>query len=447
LLARNISIIVREKNSGRIDMSIPRSKMQIMKTGKFHKSGLWNILVLSVLLTCLLVNPFNAQQKDDNAGNIILDKAFPFISSLQNNPEILKTITDDPELKKLTMRHKERIELSLKHCKDVGCYAEAIQWTKEETAIISSELATMSEKDNLKQLIKTLKEKGYYNLYASSPDDEYVKAVWNNVADGVGHILDVYIKGVKPFYEKIDSISFAANDENFREDIKGMLADEVKGMEGSAFFDLPVNISLKALLINQRDEAARYEPLDIGMNKTAFEKIKNIKWGNFSYSVILVPGQGPEEEGVEIDPMGISRCRMAAEYYKKGVAPFIVVSGGHVHPNKTPFCEAVEMKKYLVKELNIPEDVIFIEPHARHTTTNMRNTARMIYRFGIPADKKILIVTDPVQNGFLLGMEKRFMMELGCVPYRDLKKLSENTSEYFPDRNALQCNPKDPLDP
>jgi hypothetical protein len=428
-------------------MSIPRSGGQIMKTRKNYKSGMWNILILIVFSLCLLVNPLNAEQTNDNAGDIISDKVFPFISGLQNNPEILKAIIDDPELKKLTLRHKERIELSLEQCKDVGCYADAIQWTKDETATISSELAMMSGKDNMKLFIKKLKASGYYNLYASSPDDEYVKAVWNNVADGVGHILDVYIKGVKPLYEKIDSISFAASDEKFREDIKGMLADEVKDMEARVFFDMPVNVGIKALLMNQRDEAARYEPLNSGMNKTAFEKIRGINWGNYPYSVILVPGQGPEEERVEIDPMGISRCRMASEYYKKGHAPFIVVSGGHVHPNKTPFCEAVEMKKYMVNELKIPEDAIFIEPHARHTTTNMRNTARMIYRFCIPVDKKILIVTDPVQNGFLLGMEKRFIMELGCTPYRDLKKLSENTSEYLPDRNALQCNPKDPLDP
>jgi hypothetical protein len=199
--------------------------------------------------------------------------------------------------------------------------------------------------------------------------------------------------------------------------------------------------------LNERDEAARYEPLEEGMNKTAFENIKDIKWDKYPYSVILVPGQGPEKDGVVIDPMSMQRCRMAAEYFKKGAAPFIVVSGGHVHPNKTLYCEAIEMKKYLVKEQSVPEDVIIIEPHARHTTTNMRNTARMIYRFNMPADKKIVIITDSGQNGFIEKMEQRFMMELGCVPYLALEKLSENTSAYYPDRNALQCNPKDPLDP
>ncbi|MBN1830665.1 MAG: YdcF family protein [Deltaproteobacteria bacterium] len=296
-------------------------------------------------------------------------------------------------------------------------------------------------------MISKLRASGHYNVYASSPDAEFVKALWNSVSGGITRILDVYIKGENPFYAAIDSISFPADDRNFLADVKNMLADELRDMDGKAFYEVPVNVSISALLMNQRDEAARYEPLDKGINKTAIEGIKHVNWDNYQYSVILVPGQGPEKDGVSIDPQSIVRCELASDYYRAGAAPFMVVSGGHVHPNKTPFCEAIEMKKYMTGKLNIPEHVIFVEPHARHTTTNMRNTARMIYRFNMPDDKKILIVTDPVQNTYIDMMENRFMTELGCVPYRDLKKLTANTSEYFPDRNALQCNPMDPLDP
>ena len=245
----------------------------------------------------------------------------------------------------------------------------------------------------------------------------------------------------------IDSISFPRNDMKFRTDIHDILLGEVKKLGDKAFFELPVKLAIDALLINNRDEAARYEPLNKGINGTAFDNIRNIKWENYQYSMMLIPGEGPEKAGVIIDSLGIVRCKLAAQSYKKGLAPFIVVSGGHVHPYKTPYCEAVEMKKYLIKELNIPENVIIIEPHARHTTTNMRNAARIVYRFNLPADKKILVVTNANQNRFLLGMERRFMSELNCLPYRELKKLNEEMSEYYPDRNALQCNSIDPLDP
>ncbi|MBK8657099.1 MAG: hypothetical protein IPN20_25070 [Haliscomenobacter sp.] len=38
----------------------------------------------------------------------------------------------------------------------------------------------------------------------------------------------------------------------------------------------------------------------------------------------------------------------------------------------------------------MPERAIIIEPHARHTTTNFRNSARLMYRYGIPFDKMAL---------------------------------------------------------
>lgn len=419
-----------------------------MKCVKLDKSSLIKIYGLFLLLICLLNCVLNKEQKTEQPDLIIIKKTLPFISYLMKDPDVLKIVKKDKVLYALTLKHKVRMELAINQCKDAGCYADALNWTPEEIIIVGDSLAGLANKsESFREIISKLKDTGYYNLYASYPDDKFVRAVWNNVASGVGHALDIYVRGNKPFYAAIDSISFGPEDEGFREKIKGLLSDELTDMENRVFFEVPVNIAIKALLLNKRDEAARYEPLDSGMNINAFKKIRNIKWDKYKYSMILVPGQGPEKDGVAIDPMGINRCRMAEEYFKNGAAPFIVVSGGHVHPNKTPFCEAVEMKKYMVKEFNIPEDAIFIEPHARHTTTNMRNTARMIYRFGIPADKKILIVTDPVQNAFLVGMEKRFMTELGCVPYRELKKLSETTSEYYPDRNALQCNPMDPLDP
>jgi hypothetical protein len=60
---------------------------------------------------------------------------------------------------------------------------------------------------------------------------------------------------------------------------------------------------------------------------------------------------------------------------------------------------------------------------------------------------KILTVTDSIQNGYIVTMEKRFLDELGYIPYRDLKKLSAEESEFYPIKNALQVNSLDPWDP
>ena len=201
-------------------------------------------------------------------------------------------------------------------------------------------------------------------------------------------------------------------------------------------------------MINGRDEAARFVPLKEGMNKKPFIKVSKIDWSKYKYSMILVPGLGPEPFGVKLDPGGIERCKSAAERYRKGLAPFIVVSGGNVHPFRTPYNEAVEMKNYMVEQLGIPEEVILIEPHARHTTTNLRNVSRIIYRFGVPAEKPVLIVTDKSQNAYIVGkMAATANRDLGYLPYKGVKKLSDQETELYPDWNSMHTDAFDPLDP
>lgn len=404
--------------------------------------------LIILLLVCSVTNHLNGQQKNDYIDSVIVHKTFPLISYLKQSPEVLKALRKDKVLRKLTLDMESGMAAAIKECKAPGCYVSSLKWQNKQIVEAGGELIRLYQKSEpFRQTIGLLKASGYYNVYASLNDTAFVRAAWNNAAGGINNVLDVYISGKRPLYPAIDAISFAENDSDFMLSVRQMLENNLKGKKTGPFYQMPVNVALEAMRLNQRDEAARYEPLNKGMNLSAFENIRNTNWESYPYSVILVPGQGPEEEGVKIDSMTMYRCRQAAKRYNEKLAPFIIVSGGHVHPNKTPYSEAVEMKKYMISQLNIPEQAIFIEPHARHTTTNLRNAARMIYRFNIPDDRKVLIVTNSSQNELIQIMEKRCLSELGYVPYRGLKKLSEETSEFYPVVNALQCNPFDPLDP
>jgi len=134
------------------------------------------------------------------------------------------------------------------------------------------------------------------------------------------------------------------------------------------------------LEVNRRDEAGRYEPLEAGENKAAVANLSNIKWSDYPYSFILVLGSGPSDSA-PLSAVAAKRADVAAELFLNHKAPLIIMSGGHVHPMQTPFCEAIEMKKYVMGKFKIPETSILIEPHARHTTTNFRNGARLAFRF------------------------------------------------------------------
>ena len=120
-----------------------------------------------------------------------------------------------------------------------------------------------------------------------------------------------------------------------------------------------------------------------------------------------------------------------------------------MHPSQTEFAEAVEMKRDLMTRFSIPADAILMDPHARHTTTNMRNAARLMYRYGIPFDKTALVTTDPWQSQNIesSAFEKRCMDELGYLPQKILNRISAFDLTFLPIRRSLQANPLEPLDP
>ena len=72
----------------------------------------------------------------------------------------------------------------------------------------------------------------------------------------------------------------------------------------------------------------------------------------------------------------------------------------------------------------------------------------MIYRFGLPADKPVLFVTDESQSRYIVRrMDKTAIRDLGYLPYRQLKELSSQETEFYPVPLSLHADPFDPLDP
>ena len=206
---------------------------------------------------------------------------------------------------------------------------------------------------------------------------------------------------------------------------------------------------MQFLELNERNQAADYEPMAETVNKAAVDRIKTIRWTDFPYTLILVPGAGPDDPNVPLSATGMLRCRVAALRFREGMAPFLVVSGGNVHPYKTRYNEAIEMKRFMVDVLHIPENAVIVDPHARHTTTNLRNTVRLLYRYGMPMDKPALTSTSTGQSQSITNgsLEARCRKELGYAPYRTGKRLSETEAEFYPLVDALQINPLEPLDP
>jgi hypothetical protein len=263
-------------------------------------------------------------------------------------------------------------------------------------------------------------------------------------------IIERYALGKKGIYPQIDSMSFSIDNKIFAEKVDSAAKSILQNPQNFTYSIEPsVYFSIALLKINGRDEAIRFYPDIIKENEASIKKIKSVNFDSYPYSALLTPGYGPSDLSTPLSTTGRSRCDKVFEEFSKGQAQFIILSGGFVHPFKTPYCEAIEMKKYLVEEKKLSDSCIIVEPYARHTTTNVRNASRLAFIYGIPSEKKIRIVSSTDQEFYISSplFELRCKQELGRLPYREIGRDAVDNLYFIPAKESLILNPNDPLDP
>lgn len=410
--------------------------------------------ILIFLSICVSAQPKSPtpSYKLITGNNFIASKNYYLLTLLQEDKASRQLIETDSVLAGLLRNKLVKLNSSLAECKnDITCFTAAIQFSEEEITTVSARLASLYTSNNaLGKLVQQhIIPSGNYILFQQlSPKDLLVKA-WQQDAQGINFAIAVYAEGKKPNYPNIDSIAFNVKQPGYSRllySVNYLVMNECNNAK--LFFQPSLTAALHLLEINERNQAADFEPMTAGENKAAVEKIKTTQWGKYKYSLIMIPGAGPEEPAVALSAEGMIRCRLAALQYQKGLAPFIVTSGGKVHPYKTKYCEAVEMKKFMVQELHIPAAAIIIDPHARHTTTNMRNTVRLMFRYGMPFNKPAITCTTRGQSNMIeTTLIARCLKELNEAPYKNGVRLSETEIEFYPLLEALHINPMEPMDP
>ena len=383
----------------------------------------------------------------------VQDKNFYFFSMIERIPALRAAVHNDPALARIAAARLADLDSASKTCAvNVECYAKAFTWTPEQTTEAGQALAALYRVNPAVHAFAdgALRDTGMYMRYNNLPSEELLQRAWTDCATGINHILDVYALGKPPRYPAVDVITYSPKEQLYPrvlENITLFLAEDRAALD--LFFSPSLRFALETLTLNDRDEAGRFEPMDRAENLAAFQRVRGIDWTRYPYSAIVVPGSGNDRPGPRISPAGRVRDEIAAKRFREGKAPFIIVSGGFVHPNQTEYAEALEMKHDLMARFNIPAEAIIIEPHARHTTTNMRNAARLIYRYGIPFEKPALVTTDTYQSKYIEdeGFAKRCIAEMGYVPYKLLRRTSPFDLEFVPLIESLHADPMDPLDP
>lgn len=379
--------------------------------------------------------------------NAVQDKNFYLLSLFQRHPEVGKLLRRNRVLKKLSNDKVQALRMAAS-CDDVGCFDRQFRFSGPTIDRVATELRRLSRHPEFNKLVrKDMRPSGVFIKYSKQTDSAMLVAAWKDAANGMNRLLSVYGLGKNPFYKNIDRVSFDVSSEEYPKLLKAKLA-EIKLANDSLFFEPTLSFALKLLEANRRDEAGRYEPLEEGENKAAVQDLKNLKWSDYPYSFILVLGSGPPA-GLNLSKIAAKRADQGAQLFLERKAPLIILSGGHVHPMQTPFNEAIEMKKYLMEKFKIPEKSILIDPYARHTTTNFRNAARLVFRYGLPTDRNGLVTSseDHIAIATKEGFRIRCSTELGYFPMEFIKRISPIAAEFKPSVASLFFDANDPLDP
>lgn len=409
-------------------------------------------LFYAFCLACLCALAVQGQVRRDYrlvAPHTVESKNYYFTSLLSHSEKADSLLHASSLLVEISQAKQQR----LLDAKTTAERIAAMKFSSEEIKQIGEELARLYEKGNPLDELFTFHvlPSGCYRQYKET-GAELIRKIWTQDAEGMNYAVEVYAAGRKPNYPAIDSIGFDVNSRRFTEEILPACQENVAlwNQKSPAFYSIPLKSVCMLLDVNDRRQSLDYEPLGETENAEAYRQIGQTDWEAYPYTAILVLGAGPEDPRERISPEGKLRAAYAAMLYRQHEAPFIILSGGRVHPYHTPYNEAYEMKKYLMKVWQIPESALIMEPHARHTTTNFRNAARIMFRAGFPMNRYAIATSsashiDDVATDS--SLPRRCQRELGYVPYWAGKRLAQRVVEFMPLAESLIINPKEPIDP
>lgn len=385
----------------------------------------------------------------------IKDRNFYWTTLIEKNSMIAGLLEKDVDLSTYLETAKQRLSNIVNQSNVTAVqYANALKFSDNERVAISTSVKKAVE-NNATEFINFssshIGPSGAFNHFQEVTNVARLnQLIVEEMLLGINQIIDTYAAGIDPRYPDIDRVSFDVNSGNYKLLLKN-LVNQLHSNQYSLFYQPVLDFALGVMEINSRDEAGRFVPLREGENAQVYQNIQTIKWEDFQYSVLVVLGDAPNSSGdlPNISIGGMERCDYAVGLFNQGNVPLIAFTGSNVAPFQSQYHEAIEMKKYVMDKYGIPESKILVDPHARHTTTNMRNIGRLIYRYGIPVDKKALLSTIKTQSEYVASNQfaTRCTNEIGAVPMELYNRTSDRDIEFSPIINVLHLDSSDPLDP
>jgi len=375
-------------------------------------------LALLLCMAVAAIQPVFAATAEDQVHATLGRRLFPVLAAMNRSQATA-------EVRSMLTARDRRLALC---ADDASCKVDASLWHEDEIGQISKVAATDRP---------------------SNEAHERRDAVRRELM-GLNAILDVYGKGGTPRYPEIDGPIGKKDSQRLTADIATAASiGELDRDEAVTALDPSIGLALALIDVNDRLDAIAFEPLDGELNSDAFQQARKLDWSRYRYTSIIVLGAGPEDLLTPLSARGKLHVKIAAQRYFDGLAPFIIVSGAAVHPRGTRFVEATEMRRALIERYGVPAHAIVIEPYARHTTTNLRNSTRLLMSMKAPLDRDALVLSDSRHIDAVASDEfvARSLRELGYQPGRVGKRTSPFDIAFRPSPDSARVDPLDPLDP
>lgn len=389
----------------------------------------------AVLGTCDLAAPpvFDVGAHARLVGSDALaDREAYVLTVLDALPGVPAALAADTALSTMTATRDAALHAADTATCDAACVRAALV-RDDDAAAIDATITALTSAGLLDDVATELRASLAFERFVERGDDDatLVRTALAEALANLAGAFDAYAVGELPAAMLAASVHDAAS------------------APATAWWQPLVRATTRAMIADERDEAIRYEPLVTGENAAAIAAIATTDFASFPYVAILVPGQGPTDATTALNPAGAARCDLAVARYRAGLAPFLLLSGGHVHPDRTRFSEAIEMKRYLMTTYDVPESAILVDPYARHTTTNLRNAVRELFAYGAPTNGRLLIVSDVFQSLYIAdsGFSARCDDELHYRPFVALQVLTPTDTCMTMAPASLTIASSDPLDP
>lgn len=210
--------------------------------------------------------------------SFVQSKNWYLLTLFESLPDVKTLLEKDSELANVASSKYKSLETSVRECKnDFRCYTDKMKFSPEEVNAIGMRLEALYDENNaLGELMKQhLVPSGTYILFKGASGRELLRKAWEQDARSVNHAIEVYAEGKKPNYPAIDSIEFKTTAKSYPVlvyDVTDIVRQERKST--GLFFGPSMHYALQFLEVNERHEAADYEPMVATVNKAAFERVK-----------------------------------------------------------------------------------------------------------------------------------------------------------------------------